>query len=118
MIAPRVTVLLAAFPALLALSGCEIDFHPPRPGDTACLGTQVRDFRVPFYRAVDICGTPNPDLTGDLELQQYASAYDISYRIQPMLDAAIKRHDPQMELLVGTHIPMDYGLTSAELSPQ
>ena len=118
MVAPRVTTLLVLLPALVALAGCGINFHPPRPGDTACLGTQVRDFRVPFYRAIDICGTPNPDLTGDVELQQYASAFDISYRIQPALDAAIKRGDPQMELLVGTHIPQEYGLDSAELGPQ
>ena len=112
MFVARMTALLVA---LGPLAGCGVDFHPPHPGDTACLGNQVRDFGVPFYRAVQICGTPNPDLTGDTELQQYAGAYDISYRYQPTLDAAIKRQNWRMQLLVGSHIPMDYSLDTAEI---
>ena len=115
MLAARTLTLLAL---LAPLGGCGIDFHPKRPGDTACLGTQVRDFNVPFYQAIQICDTPVPDLTGDEELQQYAAAYDISFRYQPALDAAIKRQDWTGQLLVGSHIPQDYSLDSAEIAPQ
>ncbi len=112
MLIARVAALLTA---LAPLAGCGVDFHPPRPGDTACLDDQVKDFGVPFYQAVQICGTPNPDLTGDTDLQQYAGAYDIDYRIQPALDAAIKHGNWREQLLVGSHIPEDYSLTNVEI---
>lgn len=110
------TRAISAF-MLLAVSGCGIDFHPKQAGDTACLGQQVRDFHVEFYRAVDICGTPLPDLTGDFELQQYASAYNISYQYNPRLDALIKSRNWRTMLETGSHIPEDYGLNSAEINP-
>ena len=106
---------MAILVALAPLAGCGIDFHPQHAGDTGCLGNEVRDFGVPFYQAVQICHTPDPDLTGDTELQQYAGAYDISFRYQPALDAAIKHQDWRNQLLVGSHIPQDYGLDNAEI---
>ena len=112
MLLVRITALLVA---LGPLAGCGIDFHPQRAGDTGCLGNEVRDFGVPLYQAIQICHTPVPDLTGDTELQQYAGAYDISYRYQPALDAAIKHQNWRMQLLVGSHIPMDYSLDTAEI---
>ncbi len=115
MIAARMTALLLA---VATLAGCGIDFHPNKPGDTACLDSEVKDFGRPFYQAIQICGTPVPDLTGDVDLQQYAQAYDIPFRYQPALDAAIKRRDFGMLLLVGTHIPKDYSLNDAEIDQQ
>lgn len=105
----------AALAFLTMLAGCGITFHPKQPGDTACLGEQVRDFHVEFYRAVQICDTPLPDLTGDFELQQYASAYDIPYQYNPRLDGQIKNRNWKDMLLVGSHIPNSYGLNAAEL---
>ncbi len=99
----------------LALGGCSADFHPPRIGDTACLDTQVVDFHIEMWRAVEICGTPLPNLTGDYYLQQYAAAWDISYRINPVLDAQIKRQHWKELIQTGSLIPGGYGLTSAEL---
>ncbi len=105
-----------ALVALLAiLGGCGVTFHPKQPGDTACLGEQVRDFHVEFYRAVQICHTPDPDLTGDFELQQYARTYDIPYQYNPRLDGLIKNHNWRDMLLVGSNIPNDYGLNAAEV---
>ncbi len=115
MIATRMTALLLA---MAPLTGCGIDFHPQKPGDTACLDSQVDDFGTLFYQAIQICGTPVPDLTGDVELQQYAQAYDIPYRYQPALDAAIKRHDFRTLLLVGSQVPEQRSLNAAELGPQ
>ncbi len=99
----------------LTLGGCSADFHPSRPGDTACLDTQVVDFHVEMWRAVEICGTPLPNLTGDYYLQQYAAAWDISYRINPVLDAQIKRQHWNELIQTGSLIPGGYGLASAEL---
>ena len=99
---------------LALLGGCGATFHPPRLGDTACLDTQTRDFHLDMYRAVDVCGTPLPDLTGDAYLQQYAAAWDISYRINPVLDARIKRMHPGEMFFTGSLIPADYGFTAAE----
>lgn len=105
-----------ALMALLAmLGGCGIDFHPKQAGDTACLGQQVRDFHVEFYRAVQICDTPNPDLTGDVELQQYAEIYAIPYQYNPRLDGLIKNRHWRDGLLVGSNIPSDYSLNAAEV---
>ncbi len=101
--------------AALALGGCSADFHPPRLGDTACLDTQVVDFHVEMWRAVEICGTPLPDLTGDYYLQQYAAAWDISYRINPVLDAQLKRRNWKQLVRTGSMIPDAYDITSAEL---
>lgn len=93
--------------ALAALAGCDIQFHPKQPGDTACLDQQVKTFHVPFYQAVDICGTPLPDLTGDAELQRYAASYNIPYKYNPRLDAAIKRRNWSRSIPIGTLIPND-----------
>jgi hypothetical protein len=105
---------LAALILVVCVGGCGASFHPPLPGDTACLNAQVRDFHVEMYRAVDICGTL-PDLTGDTYLQQYAAAWNISYRINPTLDARLKRSRWSEMILIGSLIPGDYGLTTAEL---
>lgn len=102
--------------AVTALAGCDVQFHPKQPGDTACLDRQVKDFHVPFYQAVEICGIRLPDLTGDAELQRYASAYNISYQYNPRLDAEIKRKSWSQSILIGTLIPNDYSLSSAEIS--
>ncbi len=99
----------------LAVGGCSADFHPPRLGDTACLDTQVVDFHIEMWRAVEICGTPLPDLTGDYYLQQYAAAWNISYRINPVLDAQIKRRHWKELIQLGSMIPDAYDITSAEL---
>ena len=106
---------LAALTLLTMLGGCGITFHPKQAGDTACLGEQVRDFHVEFYRAVSICNTPLPDLTGDFELQQYAQTYDIPYQYNPRLDGLIKSRNWRDMLLVGSNIPNDYGLNAAEV---
>ena len=105
---------VAAVAVLAFLGGCDANFHPPRAGDTACLDTQTRDFHVDMYRAVDICGTPLPDLTGDFYLQQYAAAWDISYRINPVLDARIKQMHRNEMFFTGSLIPGDYSFTAAE----
>ncbi|MGI4744910.1 MAG: hypothetical protein ACRYGI_15980 [Janthinobacterium lividum] len=107
---------IVAATAFTVLAGCDVQFHPKQPGDTACLDHQVKDFRTPLYQAVDICGTPLPDLTGDAELQRYASAYNISYQYNPRLDAEIKRKKWSQSILIGTLIPNDYSLNSAEIS--
>ena len=105
---------VGAVAMLALLCGCDANFHPPRVGDTACLDTQTRDFHVDMYRAVVICGTPLPDLTGDFYLQQYAAAWDITYRINPVLDAQIKRRRRSEMLFTGKLVPADYSFTAAE----
>ena len=116
MVSMKFVKAIVAMTAFTALAGCDVQFEPKQPGDTACLGRQVRDFHTPLYQAVDICGTRLPDLTGDAELQRYASAYNISYQYNPRLDAEIKRKNWSQFILTGTLIPNDYSLSSAEIS--
>jgi hypothetical protein len=112
--AKRLLMVLAMAP----LGACGATWHPKMAGDTACLSDQVRNFHVPFYQAVDICHTPLPDLTGDAQLQTYASAWGIPYQYNPRLDAQIKRMNWYSQVPIGSHIPTgQYGLTSAEISP-
>ncbi|MCQ8240786.1 hypothetical protein [Rhizosaccharibacter radicis] len=102
----------------LLLAGCGAEWHPPQPGDTACLGTQVRDFHVAYYRAVDVCGTKLPDLTGDPELQAFSRAWEIPYQYNPRLDAAIKNHNWAQQVPTGSHIPDGlWDVVAAQIAP-
>ncbi|NPD66112.1 hypothetical protein HN018_19825 [Lichenicola cladoniae] len=76
----------------------------------------MKDFHVPVHQAVEICGAQLPDLTGDADLQRYASAYNISYQYNPRLDAEIKHESWSQSILIGTLIPNDYSLSLAEIS--
>ena len=85
--------------------------------DSACLGIQVHDFHVPFYRAVDICNTPHPDLTGDVELQEYAAAWNIPFTVNPAAPAQLRASASDVAD-TGSHIRGQYyRITPAELLP-
>ncbi len=76
-----------------------------RGRDVPCLRYQVVDSKVPFYRAITICKTAKPDLTGDPQLQNDALTYNIPFTIRPRADADIKAFNHDQILDTGSHLP-------------
>ncbi len=60
---------------------------------------------MPFYRAVGICKTTKPDLTGDAELQGSALSWNVPFTIRPKADAEIKAYNRDAILDTGSHLP-------------
>ena len=60
---------------------------------------------MPFYRAVAICKTKLPDLTGDTALQSAALASNVPFTIRPNADAAIKAFNRDRIVDTGSHLP-------------
>lgn len=72
--------------------------------DIPCFRHQVVESGVPFYRAVAICKTKLPDLTGDTELQSAALASNVPFTIRPNADAAIKAFNRDQNVDTGSHL--------------
>ena len=58
-----------------------------------------------MFRAVGICKTPLPDLTGDPELQGEALAWNIHFTIRPKADKEIKDYNQHLFIETGSHLP-------------